>query len=81
MSKEVGLTVVSFDRSRFKLFTLRFLNKSMQTPSCESHKTGIKLDSKPYMYYLNTMIVCKHGINIGSSYIFYIILFSEPAVL
>jgi hypothetical protein len=37
--KRGGLKVVSFDRSRSKLFTLRFSNKSMQTPSCERRKT------------------------------------------
>jgi hypothetical protein len=34
-----GLKVVAFDRSRFKLFTLRFSNKSVQAPSCERPKT------------------------------------------
>ncbi len=29
----------AFDRSPFKLFTLRFLSKSMQAPSCEKPKT------------------------------------------
>jgi hypothetical protein len=34
MRKEVGwLTVVSFDESPFKLFSLRFSYKSMQAPS------------------------------------------------
>jgi hypothetical protein len=31
--------VVAFDRSHFKLFSLRFSNKSVQAPSCERHKT------------------------------------------
>jgi hypothetical protein len=31
--------VVAFDRSPFKLFTLRFSNKSVQAPSCERPKT------------------------------------------
>ncbi len=39
MRKERGLTEVLFNRSRFKLFTLRFSNKSMQAPSCERPKT------------------------------------------
>jgi hypothetical protein len=30
-----GLKVVSIDRSRFQLFTLKFSKKSVQTPSCE----------------------------------------------
>ncbi len=37
--KREGLTEVLFNRSRFKLFTLRFSNKSMQAPSCERPKT------------------------------------------
>jgi hypothetical protein len=47
-----GLTVVSFDRSGFKLFSLWFSNKSMQAPSCERHK----LFSEPCFYYLQTII-------------------------
>jgi hypothetical protein len=35
-----GLKVASFDRSPFKLFTLRFSNKSVQAPSCERPKTA-----------------------------------------
>ncbi len=38
--KRGGLTVVSFDRSDFKLFTLKFPNKSVQSSSCERHKTA-----------------------------------------
>ncbi len=38
--KRGGLKVVSFDRSPFKLFTLRFSNKSMQAPSCERPRTA-----------------------------------------
>ncbi len=38
--KKGGLAVVSFDRSGFKLFSLRFSNKSMQAPSCERNKTA-----------------------------------------
>ncbi len=34
-----GLKVVAFDRSPFKLFTLRFSNKSVQAPSSERPKT------------------------------------------
>ncbi len=33
-------TVVSFDRSRFKLCLQKFSNKLMQAPSCEKHKTA-----------------------------------------
>ena len=35
-----GLKVVAFDRSPFKLFTLRFSNKSVQAPSCERPRTA-----------------------------------------
>ncbi len=38
--KRGGLKVVSFERSPFKLFTLRFSNKSVQAPSCERSKTA-----------------------------------------
>jgi hypothetical protein len=37
--KRGGLKVVAFDRTPFKLFTLRFSNKSVQAPSCEKHET------------------------------------------
>ena len=37
--KRGGLTVVSLDRSRFKLILRKFSNKSVQAPSCERHKT------------------------------------------
>jgi hypothetical protein len=40
MRKEVGLKRVAFDRSPFKLFTLRFLNKSVEAPSSERLKTA-----------------------------------------
>jgi hypothetical protein len=36
--KRGGLKVVAFDRSPFKLFTLRFSNKLVQAPSCERPK-------------------------------------------
>jgi hypothetical protein len=35
-----GLNLVSFDRSPFKLFSLRFSNKSVQAPSRERPKTA-----------------------------------------
>jgi hypothetical protein len=38
--KRGGLAVVPFDRSRFKLFSRKFSNKSVQAPSCERHKTA-----------------------------------------
>ena len=38
--KREGLTVVSFDRSGFMLFSLWFSNKSIHAPSCERHKTA-----------------------------------------
>jgi hypothetical protein len=37
--KRCGLKVLAFDRSPFKLFTLRFLNKIVQASSCERPKT------------------------------------------
>jgi hypothetical protein len=40
MRKRGGLKVVAFDRSPFKLFTLRFSNKSVQAPSCERPRTA-----------------------------------------
>jgi hypothetical protein len=38
--KRGGLKVVSFDRSPFKLFTLRFSEKSVQAPFCERPRTA-----------------------------------------
>ncbi len=38
--KRGGLKVVAFDRSPFKLFTLRFSNKSVQAPSCDRPRTA-----------------------------------------
>ncbi len=38
--KSGGLKVVEFDRSLFKLFTLRFSNKSVQAPSCGRPRTA-----------------------------------------
>ncbi len=37
--KRGGLKVVSFDRSQFKLFTMKFSKNSVQTP-CERSKTA-----------------------------------------
>ncbi len=37
--KRGGLTVVSFDGSRFKLILRKFSNKSVQAPSCKRPKT------------------------------------------
>ena len=37
--KRGGLKVRAFDRSLFKLFTLRFSSKSVQAPSCDKPKT------------------------------------------
>jgi hypothetical protein len=39
--KRGGLKVVVFAKSNFNLFTLRFLNKSVQVPSCERPKTSV----------------------------------------
>jgi hypothetical protein len=38
--KKAGLKVVAFDRSSFKMFTLRFSNKSVQAASCERPRTA-----------------------------------------
>jgi hypothetical protein len=40
IEKRGGLKEVTFDRSPFKLFTLRFSNKSVQAPSCERPRTA-----------------------------------------
>jgi hypothetical protein len=37
--KKGGLKVVVFNKSTFKIFTLRFSNKSVQAPSCKRPKT------------------------------------------
>jgi hypothetical protein len=37
--KRGGVGVISFGRSPFKLFSLKFSNKSVQAPSCERPKT------------------------------------------
>ncbi len=37
--KRGGLKVIVFDKSPFKLFTLRFSTKSVQAPSCKRPKT------------------------------------------
>ncbi len=37
--KRGGLKVAAFDRSPFKLFSLRFSAKSVQAPSCERPET------------------------------------------
>jgi hypothetical protein len=38
--KRGGLKVAAFNRSPFMLFTLRFSNKSVHAPSCESPRTA-----------------------------------------
>jgi hypothetical protein len=38
--KRDGLSVVSFNKSRFKLYSRKFSNKLVQVPSCERHKTA-----------------------------------------
>jgi hypothetical protein len=38
--KRGGLTIVLFDRSTFRLFTVQFSNKSIQSSSCERPKTA-----------------------------------------
>jgi hypothetical protein len=41
--KRDGLKVAEFDRSPFKLFTLKFSNKSVQSSSCERLKTAQRI--------------------------------------
>jgi hypothetical protein len=41
--KRGGLAVVSFDRSRFKLFSRKFSNKFVLAPSCKRPKTALFL--------------------------------------
>ncbi len=43
--KRGRLKVVAFDRSPFKLFSLKFSTKSVQTPSCERPKTTQRTQS------------------------------------
>jgi hypothetical protein len=45
IEKRCGLKVVAFDRSPFKLFTLRVSNKSVQAPSCERPITPARMKS------------------------------------
>jgi len=45
--KTGGLKVVELDRSPFKLLTLKFSNKSVQSSSCERHKSA-----QPIMFLL-----------------------------
>jgi hypothetical protein len=40
--KRGGFSVVSFDRSPFQQFSLKFSNKLVQAPSCERHKTALR---------------------------------------
>ncbi len=41
--KRGGLKVVPFDKSPFKLFTQKFVNKSVQSSSCERPKTAQRI--------------------------------------
>jgi hypothetical protein len=57
--KRDGLKVLSVDKSRFKLFTLRFSEKSVQTPSCDGPR------AKP------VSVICikfAHGPNFASGF-------------
>jgi hypothetical protein len=67
-----GLELAAFVRVLFKLFTLKYSNKTVKTSSCEIPK----LLSEPCFYYLNTIIICKHGINIGLQHNSHIVLYS-----
>ena len=51
--KRGGLKVVEFDRSPFKLFTLKFSNKLVQAYPVK----GLKLLREPCFYYLQTIII------------------------
>jgi hypothetical protein len=61
--KRGGLKVVSFDRSPFTLFSLRFSNKSVQA----------KTAPRPCFYYLQTIIVSKYRHRVGLRQTFHII--------
>jgi hypothetical protein len=55
--KRGGLAMVSFERSHFKLFTLKFSNKSDLSSSCV--RLTVKLLSEPCFCHLKTIIVSK----------------------
>jgi hypothetical protein len=60
-----GLNLISFDRSPFKIFSLRFSNKSLQAPSRERPKT-LKLLSEPCFYYLQSVVVSQNRHRVSS---------------
>jgi hypothetical protein len=51
--KRGGLTVVEFERSRFKLSSLKILNKSVQSSSCVRPKTAQRT---LFLLFLQTII-------------------------
>jgi hypothetical protein len=71
IEKRGGLTVVSLDRSRFKLF----YSGNIQTNLCRPHPVGGKkvLSVPPYFYYLQTIIVFHYRHSVGVRHTFHII--------
>ncbi len=71
--------IIRKDRSHFKL---RLSSKSISADPILRHPVrGLKVFSKPCFCYLNTIIVCKHVINIGLRHSFHIIPLPETTVL
>jgi len=64
------LTVVSFDRSSFKLFSQKFSNKLVQVLSSERPKTAPRT---LFLYYMQTIIIFQYRHSVGLRHIFLII--------
>ena len=75
--KRGGLKVAPFDRSRFKLFTLRFSNKSVQAPLVR----GVELLSEACFCHLKSIIASKYRHIVGLRHTFNIIHLIEITVL
>jgi hypothetical protein len=76
--KRGGLTAVTFDVSRIKLFAPRLSDKSMLTPSCERAKTAQRTLFPLFEH--NNCLQTRHQYS-GLRHSFYIIVFSETALL
>ncbi len=74
--KRGGLTVVTFDRSCFKLFSRKFSTNVVQAPV-----RGLKLLREPWFYYLQTIIVFQYRHSVGQRHTFHIIHLIETTVL
>jgi hypothetical protein len=72
--KRGGLKVVSFNRPPFKLFTLRFSNKSVQAHPA----TGLTLLREPCFYYLPTIIVSQYRHRVETSHIIHLFAKTVP---